>query len=101
MLTLPLWIVTAHILPTNPEHTADQTPGRALGFSTGNKLMAFMSRNLGGEWKMQMASDRDGLIILIAELHRLNIREVTLDPDDDVEEFVLSDLVALADSLSP
>ena len=67
MLTLPLWIVTEHIQPTNPEHTPEEEPGTALAFSTSSKLFKFMSANIGGEWKMQMAADRDGLVILIAD----------------------------------
>ena len=42
MLTLPLWIVTEHIQPTNPEHTPEQEPGTALAFSTSSKLFKFM-----------------------------------------------------------
>ena len=103
MLSLPLWIVTEHIQPTNPEHTPEQEPGTALAFSTSSKLFKFMSANLGGEWKMQMAADRDGLVILIADLHRLNITKLTRDPEKNGsggEALALADLVAYADSLS-
>lgn len=103
MLTLPLWIVTEHIQPTDPSHTPENEPGTALAFSSSGKLFKFMSAHLGGEWKMQMAADRDGLVILIADLHRLNITSLTLDPEKDAtggEKVALSDLVAFADSLS-
>jgi hypothetical protein len=103
MITLPLWIVTEHIQPTNPENTLKGEPGKALAFSSSNKLFKFMAANLGGEWKMQMAADRDGLVILIADLHRLNITTLTRDPEKDGsggETFALADLVAYADSLS-
>jgi len=30
---------------------------------------------------MQMAADRVGLVILIADLHRLNITKLTYDPE--------------------
>jgi hypothetical protein len=102
-LTLPLWIVTEHIQPTNPQHTPEPEPGTALAFSTSSKLFKFMSANLGGEWKMQMAADRDGLVILIADLHRLNITKLTRDPEKDGtggEKLELAELVAYADSLS-
>jgi hypothetical protein len=100
-LTLPLWIVTEHIQPANPEHTpeAGSGSGTALAFSSSSKLFKFMSAHLGGEWKMEMAADRDGLIILIADLHRLNIATLTLDPTDrGGEQIELADLVAFADS---
>ena len=40
-----------------------------------------MKSNLGGEWKMQMADDRDGLVVLIADLHRLEVTALSLDPE--------------------
>jgi hypothetical protein len=102
MLTLPLWIVTEHIQPTDPEHTPEHQPGTAVAFSNSHKLFQFMTAHLGGEWKMQMAADRDGLVILIADLHRLQITSLVLDPAKDGsggEQFALADLVAYADSL--
>jgi hypothetical protein len=104
MLTLPLWIVTEHIQPTNPDHTPEHEPGTALAFSSSGKLFKFMSAHLGGEWKMQMAADRDGLVVLIADLHRLNITTLKLDPEKDGtggEQLSLADLVAYADSIGP
>jgi hypothetical protein len=101
-LTLPLWIVTEHIQPTNPEHTSEAPAGKGLAFSSSSKLFKFMSAHLGGEWKMEMAADRDGLIILIADLHRLVIETLTLDPEKDGtagEQLALANLVAFADSL--
>jgi len=103
MFTLLLWIVKEHIQPNNPEITLEREPGTALAFSTSSKLFNFMRANFGGEWKMQMAADRDGLIILIADLHRLNISTLTCDPEKNSsggETLTLGDLVAYADSLS-
>jgi hypothetical protein len=99
MLTLPLWIVTEHIQPSEPEHTPEHEPGSALAFSSSGKLFKFMKAHLGGEWKMQMAADRDGLVVLIADLHRLQIANLVLDPDDDAEQLALADLMSFADSL--
>lgn len=103
MLTLPLWIVTEHIQPTNPQHISEAPAGKGLAFSSSSTLFKFMAAHLGGEWKMQMAADRDGLVILIADLHRLEIETLTLDPEKDGtggEQLALADLVAFADSLS-
>ena len=103
MLTLPIWIVTEHIKPTDPEHATDKKSGSAIAFSSAEKLFAFTKANLGGEWKMQLADDRDGLVILIADLHRLEIAEFALDPKPDGtggELVAVADLVAFADSLS-
>src|SRR4051812_2128017 len=103
MLTLPLWIVTEHIQPTNPDATAEKTPGTAFAFSTSNKLFKFMSAHLGGEWKMEMAADGQGLIILIADLHRLEIANLILDPELDGsggQPTPLADLMELANTLT-
>src|SRR4029078_4882110 len=102
MLTLPLWIVTEHIKPTDPDHAPSEA-GTALAFSSSEKLLKFMKSNLGGEWKMEMADDRDGLVVLIADLHRLNIAMLTLNPEKDGsggEQVALAALVAYANSLS-
>ncbi len=102
MLRLPLWIVTEHIKPTDPDHTPENELGSTLAFSSSEKLLKFTKANPGGEWKMQMADDRDGLVVLIADLHRFNIATLSLDPEKDGtggENIQLSDVVAFADSL--
>jgi hypothetical protein len=102
MLKLPLWIVTEHIQPSDPEHTPEHEPGVALAFSSSDRLFKFMKAHLGGEWKMQMAADRDGLVVLIADLHRLQIAMLVLDPEMNGtggEQIALAELVSFADSL--
>ena len=102
MLTLPLWFITEHIKPSDPEHTAENEPGAALAFTDLEKLLAFKKANRGGEWKMEAADDPEGLVIIIADLHRLNIATFTLDPAKDGtggEQITLADLVTFADSL--
>ena len=101
MLSLPLWIVTEHIQPSDPEHTLEGQPDTAVAFSSSGKLFHFMKSRMGGEWKFEMAADRDGLVIVIADLHRLNITTLNLDPEKESggEQISLADLVALADSL--
>src|SRR3954447_24624479 len=103
MLTLPLWIVTEHIQPTEPDTASEKTPGTALAFSTSRKLFKFMSAHLGGEWKMSMAADGQGLIVVIADLHRLEIVNFMLDPELDGsggQPVSLADLMAFANSLT-
>ena len=48
-----------------------------------------------------MAADRVGVVLIIAELHRLDIRAFRLDSEDGLggERMVLADLVAFAGSL--
>jgi hypothetical protein len=102
MLKLPIWLVTEHIKPSDPADHSETALGSALAFSTSSKLFKFMNAHLAGEWKMQMAADRDGLVILIADIHRIGITTLALDPEMDGtggEQFALADLVAFADSL--
>jgi len=97
MLTLPLWFVTEHIHPTSLESTPAVALGRAFAFSSIVKLAAYKRVNRGGE----AADDREGLVIVVADLHRLGIAWLLLDPQNDGtggEQIPLSDLVALADS---
>src|SRR4051812_44735189 len=103
MLSIPLWIVTEHIQPTEPDSLSEKKPGTTFAFSTSNKLFKFMSAHLGGEWKMEMAADGQGLIILIADLHRLEIANLILDPELDGSggrPVSLADLMELANSLT-
>ena len=84
------------------EHTSEHEHGTALAFSSSGRLFKFMSANSGGEWKMEMAADRDGLVIVIADLHRLQIASLTFNCETDSsggEPLALADLVAFADSL--
>jgi hypothetical protein len=46
-------------------------------------MFQFLNANQGGEWKMAMASDRDGLVILIADFHRANVQKLRLNPAED------------------
>jgi hypothetical protein len=96
-------MVTEHIEPTDPNNVSQNVPGTALAFTSSDKLFAFMKANIGGEWKMEMADDREGLIILIADLHRLEVRKIIVNPETDStngEEITLADLVAFSASLS-
>jgi hypothetical protein len=102
MLALPLWVVTEHIQPTEPEKPASNDPGSAMAFTSQEKLLDYRKMNRGGEWKLEMADDRDGLLILIADLHRLGVESFTLDSENDGtggEQVTLPELANYAASL--
>ena len=102
MVKLPLWTVSEHIQTGEADPIPCNGPGTAVGFSSSAKLFAFLKAHMDGEWKMAMAADRDGLIILIADLHRANVETICLDPELDGtggQQVPLTDLMALADSL--
>ena len=101
MLNLPIWTVTEHVQTSDPDQNPCE-PGSALAFSSSAKLFQFLDANKGGEWKMAMGSDRDGLVILIADFHRANVTTIRVDPALDGsggQEIALGDLMDLADSL--
>src|SRR5689334_535835 len=103
MLTLPLWFITEHIHPTDPEQTPAETPGPALVFTHIEKLVAFKRSNRGGEWKIEAADDREGLVIVIADLHRLGVTALVVDPPahgNGGEQISLADLVEFSNSLA-
>jgi hypothetical protein len=102
MLKLPIWTITEHIQVDNAEEDPCGEPGVALVYTTSSKMFQFLNANLSGEWKMAMASDRDGLVILIADFHRANIQTLRVNPENDGtggEEVALADLMNLAESL--
>src|SRR6476660_467592 len=103
MLVLPLWFVTEHIHPTDPEQTPAKPLGPALVFTHIEKLAAFKMANPGGEWKMECADDREVLVIVIADLHRLGITALVVDPPssgDGGEQSSLADLMTFCNSLA-
>src|SRR5688572_29366014 len=99
MFTLPLWAVTDHIETGDVEPLPCSEPGKAAVFSTSERLFAFLKAHLRGGWKISMAADRDGLIVLIADFHRANIQTIIVDPELDGSggrEVPLTQFVALA-----
>jgi hypothetical protein len=102
MLKLPIWIVTEHIQPSDPEGISLDESRKAMAFGSPDRILKFMSANRGGKWKTEGADDREGLVVLIADLHRLGVVNLTMNPENDGtggEQFTLADLAALADSL--
>jgi hypothetical protein len=102
MLQLPIWTITEHIQVDKTDEDPCGEPGVALVFTTSSKMFQFLNANLGGEWKMAMAADRDGLVILIADFHRVNIQTLRVNPEKDGtggEEVELAELMTLAESL--
>src|SRR5689334_3039900 len=83
MFTFPLWAITDHIITGDVEPLPCSEPGKAAVFCTSDKLLEFLSHNLGGGWKILMAADRDGLIVMIADFHRANVKTIIFEPELD------------------
>jgi hypothetical protein len=82
MLKLPLWAVSEHIQTVEIEQLPCSEPGKTAVFTTSARLFAFLNAHIRGEWKIAMAGDRDGLIVMIADFHRADIRTIIVDPGD-------------------
>ena len=102
MLKLPLWAVSEHIQTVEIEQLPCSEPGKTAVFTTSARLFAFLNAHIRGEWKIAMAGDRDGLIVMIADFHRADIRTIIVDPAIDGsggQEVPLTEFLALADEL--
>ena len=99
MFNLPLWAIMDHIETGDTEPLPCSQTGKVALFTTSDKLFAFLNHNLRGGWKLAMAADRDGVIVLIADFHRANIQTIIIDPGLDGsggKEFALTEFMALA-----
>ena len=99
MLRLPLWFVTEHVQLDGSDDTPCDVPEVAMAFTSVNGMLEFQLAHEGGEWKMSLAADRDGLIIVIADLHRAGTTTIVLDSETDGtggEQVSLTDLMAFA-----
>jgi hypothetical protein len=77
MLKRPLWFVTEK----GTKH-AEPGPRRdTFAFSTFDRLAAFMAQSRAGAWDVVEATNRDGLITVIADAHMRGCDAVYLDPD--------------------
>jgi hypothetical protein len=99
MFTFPLWAIMDHIETGDVDPLPCSEPGNAAVFSTSDKLFEFLHNNLRGGWKISMAADRDGLIVMIADFHRANVKTIIVDPELDGsggEELPLTEFMARA-----
>jgi hypothetical protein len=83
MFKFPLWAITDHIVAGDVDPLPCSEPGKAAVFGTPDKLLAFLTKNLGGGFKILMAADRDGLIVMIADFHRANVHTIIFEPELD------------------
>jgi hypothetical protein len=73
-----------------------------IAFSTTEKLTSFLAGSGASEWKVNLAGDREGLVIVIAIAHNQGIESICIDPAADGSggrHVSLKELLALANSL--
>jgi hypothetical protein len=102
MLSLPLWFVTERKQNKPPDRAPCDNPFCVLAFTTTEKLTEFLATSNAGEWKVNLAGDREGLILVIAIAHNHGAESVCIDPDASGSggtNLTLNDLLIFANSL--
>lgn len=81
---LPFWLVRERSQALNlPDHEPCDDPKAAHCFSTAEKLAAFMQAHGGARWQIDQVADREGVIIVIAELYEDGFQQLCVDPEPD------------------
>ena len=94
-LPLPIWIISERNgLLHPPEHIPCDAPQAAHGFTSADQLMAFLSAQKGGRWKLDLLPDRESFAVAIAELHEKKISQLCVDPKPDGSDGTLLSLSA-------
>jgi hypothetical protein len=83
MITLPLWFVSERDERPPLSAAPRDEPPSMIAFSTTENLSNFLSKCQWGEWKVNLASDREGLILVIAIAHNKGIESISIDPECD------------------
>jgi hypothetical protein len=102
MLSLPLWFVTERRQKPLSDHAPCDDPGVMLAFTTTEKLTEFLATSNVVEWKINLAGDREGLILVIAIAHNHGAESICIDSDaggNGGKQVTLSDLLIFANSL--
>jgi len=80
------------------EHEPCDDPKAAHAFTSAEKLAAFMNARGRAKWKIDQVTDREGVIVAVAELYEQGYREICIDPEPDGSGGLLvslSDLLAV------
>jgi hypothetical protein len=82
-LPLPIWIVVSRDASSPPPHESRDEPRHALAFSNLESLVGFLQSRQAGAWRLEHVLDPQGLLMLVADLHRIGVRVIGLDPKPD------------------
>lgn len=102
MPSLPLWFVSERKERTPTLDAPCDDREAMLAFTTTEKLSDFLSASKAGEWRINLASDRESLVLVIAIAHNRHIESICIDPENDGsggQQISLNDLMVLAQSL--
>jgi hypothetical protein len=97
-IELPFWLITEHRDVLNPpaQEPCD-APNAAHCFTSIDRLTAFMKARGGATWQIEQIADDEGVIVAVAKLHQIGIKELCIDPAPNGSGGLL---VSLSDLLS-
>jgi hypothetical protein len=81
---LPFWLVSQHEHSLNPAiQLLGDFPRAAHIFTTAERLIAYMMAHHQLRWAVNLVTDREGVIMAMADLHRQKMDTLCIDPDPD------------------
>jgi hypothetical protein len=94
-LGLPFWAVCTRprVLPPNEQAWSAE---HALGFTSTDRLRAYLSHRRTGRPRYSLVADKLDLLMLVADLHQEKLSALRMDPDTNGnggEEIPLADVL--------
>jgi hypothetical protein len=83
-LSIPFWLVSERKYVLNPPATIPcADPAAVHAFTTAEKLAQFMQARGGARWEINQVTDREGVIVAVAELHSNGATKLCINPEPD------------------
>lgn len=81
---IPFWLIVerANVLSPPPQEPCDD-PKAAHGFTTTEKLAAFMQARARAKWQIDQVADHEGVIVAVAQLYEQGCHAMCIDPNPD------------------
>jgi hypothetical protein len=97
-LRLPMWFITERDPQGSPPNPPCGDSRATMAFSDTMKVLTYMASRQAGSWTIALVSDREGLIVIIADAHLEGVETICIDPELDGsggEAIPLVDLIAI------
>lgn len=95
-LRLPIWVVSERHRKNSLPETPCEEASAAPAFTTAERITEFLATGKAGRWKVELVSDREELILAMADLHQDGAIGICVDANPDGSGGDLVTLEALA-----